>query len=504
MTLEDLAWAVEDVRSRLKPYATARAYDLGNHHLTFATDKFLNTFGALFREFADNLCDDVVDALSDRLQIVSWSSTLAANTDPADIDPEAPDAGADDLTKAVAEFWERSNGESRVGGVHRNGVREGDGFVIVQAGPDGKAQPWKQRPEQMAVRYSSEYPDQIDVAGKVWRQGKRFRATLYYPDGLVERYATKGMGSSGEMPQARAFKPLQAGDPDLVRIAGEGEDLTYADETGEGMPVFHYPNGECGEYGRSVVLKVLPLQDALNKSVADMLVAMEFHAYPQRWATGVQVEKNDDGSDKSPFAAGEGRLWRVGDKDAEFGQFDVAQMDGFLKVQDGFRLEIGRKGALPPHALNLQSSSSGTPPTGISLLVSEGRTIKWARDRQRDWGQTHRAMVAYGLVLEGHTGVTGKDLSLQWAPPETRDMKALLEEAAMKLDLGVSKRQVLLELGYSPEQVTKFLADQEAEGEEAELARQVLAGGRRQATQGDALGIVQGTQPAETGDTEAA
>lgn len=491
MTLTDLAWALEDVRKRAEPYALFRAYDRGDHRLLFATDKFLNAFGSLFREFADNMCDDVVDALTDRLQI----NGLASKDGAPEPDPENPDAppGVDALGEMAAEWWETVNGESRLGGVHRNGVREGDGFLLVQQGMDGVAQPWKQRPERMAVRYSQDTPDQIELAAKVWRDGKRWRANLFYPDGLVERYGTQGLSSNGAMPQFRAFRPLSAQDAHVMAAGAE----SYQDDSGEGMPVFHYPNGEVSEYGVSVVGKIIPMQDALNKSVADMLVAMEYHAYPQRWATGVQVEYNPvTGEERQPFEAGEGRVWRVGAKDAALGQFDPAGMEGFLKVQDSFRLEIGRKGSLAPHALNLQSQQ-GTPPTGISLLVTEGRTIKWAGDRQRDWGATDRRMAAYCLnMTTPGLGVDSRDLAVNWAPAATRDMLALLEELAGKVDLGLPKRQALIEAGYDAQDVDKWLADKANESETDRLVAETLAGGRVAVDARSARDLAEGLPPA--------
>lgn len=40
-------------------------YYSGRHPLAFASDRFRKTFGGLFREFADNWCELVVDAVAD-------------------------------------------------------------------------------------------------------------------------------------------------------------------------------------------------------------------------------------------------------------------------------------------------------------------------------------------------------------------------------------------------------------------------------------------------------
>jgi len=482
----DLDWALEDVRSRLPKYALYRAYDEGDHRLLFATEKYRNAFGDLFREFADNLCEDVVDGITNRLQIISWTSTDKA------------------LNALADEVWERNQGEARSGAVHRHGFREGDGFTIGQVDAQGRARSYKQNPTTMAVRYSTETPDEMDLAAKVWRDGGRYRVNLYYPDGRIEKYASRGLGADNGMPKAAAFKPLAQGDPALKDAD------SYVSEDLDGMPVFHYPNGELSGYGKSILRGVIPLQDALNKAVADMLVTMEGHAAPLRWARGIEVERDPvTGLEKDPFkkANTPGSVLRTGSKDALFGQFDASEMTGFLEVQDSFKIEIARKGYLPPYAITLRSGASNFP-SGISLLVAEGNTIKLAKDRQRDWGTEHRREMAYLLNLETPgLNATASDLDLEWAPPETRDEKALLESLVIKKDLGVPKRQILLEAGYSSDEVDEFLEEAEAMGEGDAAVLSVLQGGRGAVAPGaaqtlnGALGVPGGPQAPAPGQT---
>jgi hypothetical protein len=474
VSLADLAWAVEDVRRRIPGYRLAVDYDEGRHRLMFATDKYRNTFGDLFREFADNMMDDVLDSITDRLQIAGWTATQGG------------------LGEKATDLWTANRGDARAGGVHRNGFREGDGFFMVQEDQQGNVRFWKQKPHQMAVRYSEDSPDQIDVAAKVWRQGKRYLATLFYPDGVTERYATKGSSADGALPKVAAFRPLEG--RELAALDLE----SHVSADGEGMPVFHYPNGEVSDYGRSLVTKCIPLQDALNKSVTDMLVAMEFHAYPQRWATGVEVQRDPlTQAEVSPFKAGEGRVWRTANKEARMGQFEVAEMTGFLEVQDGFRLAIARKGRMPGSEVATRSNSGAGALSGLGLLVMEGRAIKLARDRQRDWGYQHREMMAYGLRLQGYRDATADNLNLEWAPPETRDEAAFWEMAAQKRALGVPLERILLEAGYPAEDVKKFLLEKGAEAEADQLARDFLTGGRQQGTNGQAATLGVPTPPVQ-------
>lgn len=468
----DLDWAIEDVRARLPRYSLYVDYDLGNHRLLFATEKYRNTFGDLFREFADNLCDDILDGISERMGIAAWSVP-----------------GDDKMTQAAQDLWTRTRGETRTGAIHRNAFREGDGFGMLQEDRTGIPRFYKQDPRLMAVRYDMDSPDQAEVGGKVWRdiKRKRYRANLYYPD-RVERYASKGLGADGGLPKAGAFALLSPGDPSLRDI--DGDAITVLDDGR--MPLYHYPNGEPSDYGRSLLVGVIPLQDALNKSIADMLVAMEYHAYPQRWATGVQVERDPiTGAEKSPFQAGEGRVWRVGDKEARLGQFDPAAMDGFLSVQDSLRIEIVRKGKLPPHSIHLAHERGVNNPSGVALLVAEGATVKLAKDRARDWGLVHREWMAHGLSVQFNTTLTAEDLQLDWVPPETRDEQALLEALTAKAGLKVPTEQLWLEMGYTQDEIDDWLGQQPALDEGQQAALQVLQGGRTVATVGQAATLNQ-------------
>lgn len=481
----DLDWALEDVRARLPRYTLFRQYDEGDHRLLFATEKYRNAFGDLFREFADNLCDDVVDGITDRLQIIAWSSQDRS------------------LNEVVDTIWDRNQGEARTGAVFRHGFREGDGFTIVQQDAQGRARSYKQHPTQMAVRYNPEAPDEMELAAKVWKAGKRYRVNLYYPD-RTERWASRGVGADGGLPKAAAFQLLRPGDPALR------DDQEAVDEHGDGIPVFHYPNGELSAYGKSILRGVIPLQDALNKAVADMLVTMEGHAAPLRWATGVQVERDPvTGEERDPFkrANEPGSILRTGNKDAAFGQFDASEMVGFLDVQDAFKIEIARKGYLPPHAITLRGGNAQAP-SGISLLVAEGRTIKLARDRQRDWGAEQRREMAYQARLElGTQDVTSEDLTLEWAPPETRDETALVETLLLKKELGVPERELLIEAGYSSDEVDVWLEDEEAQNDVQAAVVSVLQGGRQGVRPGDAqtlngaLGVPPGPVPPTGGQT---
>jgi hypothetical protein len=440
MPASDLQWAVNDLNNRSEAIALRRAYYEGRHRSTIPQGKTLaRELRELLDDLNDNLCDDIVDEPVNRLAILSWTGPGKAG-------------------KAATESWTRNRGDARSSDVHRNGWMAGDGFTIVQVDERGKARWYSQRPEQMAVRYSPEYPDAIEVAAKVWRVGKAWRLNLYYPpatdDGSpwVERYVTKGTNNDGSVPSPKAFQPIA----ETENADGTRTQAVEALE-GDRIPVFHYPADAIGCYGKAALSStVIGLQDVLNKSVVDMVVAMEGHALPDRWATGIQVEIDPATGQERPLQkTGRERLIRTGSKDAQFGQFQQAAMDSFLSTQDKYRLEIARKGYLPAYVVSIDAA--GNAPSGLSLLITEGRLTKRVKSAQRDWGQEWREQQAYMLRLEGLKDVTAEELEIAWAPAETRDETALLEALTLKMGLGLPKRQALIEAGYDEDDVDEWL-----------------------------------------------
>ena len=425
----DIVWAVEDVKRRAPAIQTRQAYREGHHRKVVEDPSALSpNLRVLLEDLADNLCDDVVDEPLDRLAIRAWTGKRATE---------------------ATEAWEANKGHARATSVFGDAWCAGDGWLIREAGSDGVQRFHVQNPAHMAVRYSLDNPDRAAVYAKVWPEGKAWRLNLYYGaddqgGARLERYATRGSSGGGGLPEARAFQPYET-------------DTVQATETAawDQPPVYHFPAGEVGRYGRSVLTNVIPLQDLLNKSIADMVVAMEDVALPQRVAIAVAAEYNDDGTER-PLRRRSRRaseMLRLGSAESRIDQFDGADLSQFLTVQEGYRQEIARKGYLPLSSVGLGDAA---PASGIAMLVAEGRQVKRVKRAARDWGYELRRLMADMLTASG-VPCAPEDLDLEWERPETRDETALWELAMVKRDLGVPIRQILLEGGYDAEDVDLWL-----------------------------------------------
>jgi hypothetical protein len=337
---------------------------------------------------------------------------------------------------------------TRAGEIHKEALKNGDAYVIVWPNAKGEAVLYPNRASSIAVTYDEDSPGRIVHAAKCWRDAdKRVRLNLFYPD-RIERYISR-TPSDGSMPDPSDL--LALGSP-ASNSRGPESSHSRTRDVGPAVvpnpfgvvPVFHFANNsDVGRLGRSELDAAIPVQDGLNKSVLDMLVAMEFAAYRQRWAAGIEIDYDANGKAIAPFKAGIDHLWVADSPDAKFGDFEAAQLDQFLKVKDGFRVDIASVTGTPLHYL-LQSR--GDFPSGESLKKAETRFLAKVRDRQGSFGQVWADVMEFALTIEGRP--TGTRLITEWEDPAPMSEREVLENILLKKQIGLPVEQALVEAGY--------------------------------------------------------
>lgn len=423
-------------------YAKAERYYGGDHDLAYASAKFANAFGSLFRTFAMNLCPAICDAVRDKLVVTEFGL----------------ENGDETLPDEAWKIWQANRMNVRSSEIHREALKSGDAYAIVWPDKDGKVTIYPNRAATCTVFYDEETPGRIAFAAKHWKTNdKRFRLNLYYPD-RVERYISKAKGDTytttiqdanqtssvvtSLLPDGNEFLPLD----------GDGGRAVIANPYGV-VPVFHFANNaEIGGLGISELKDAIPVQDALNKSVLDMLVAMEFAAFRQRWITGIDVEYNDDGTAKSPFVPGADRIWMSESTEAKFGDFESANLEQFLKVKESFRVDMACVTGTP---LYYFIQTGGNFPSGESLKKSETRFVNKVRNRQETFGEVWADVMAFALQIENK----GNDirLSVEWEDPSPMSESEELDNLIKKQTIGVTEEQLLMEAGYGAEDIAKML-----------------------------------------------
>lgn len=205
--------------------------------------------------------------------------------------------------------------------------------------------------------------------------------------------------------------------------------------------------------GTSFVADVLDLSDALAKVLGDAMTTSEYFARPRRWATGLEIEEDDDGNPVDPF--GEGRLMQSESPETKFGQLPSVGLDGYSDLVAVLTQQAGSLLGLPAHYLGLHGDQ---PPNAESVRASEAQLVSTAYAEQRqldpDWARVAGLLVAVAqpaepLDLDSHRPV--------WASPEVRTPAQAADSATKLHGIGVPLRELLTDpLGYSPEDAERI------------------------------------------------
>ncbi len=476
--------ALTNLRLNAARVARAERYYDGRHDLAFATEKFQNAFGSLFREFALNLCPVICDAVRDKLRVTGFSTEDMGTGGNATVMERASKASTLVNTRVSAfnagsetrHIWNANRMHTRAGEVHKEALICGDAYMIVWPDDAGRAVLYPNRSANVTVVYHDDAPGRIRWAAKYWRTTDKFaRLNLFYPD-RIEKYISR-QHVEGTLPDASDLVPLgERTTPPAKRDLPSFWHTKRASVVGDAhndvrrgvsevpnpygiVPVFNLANNaELGQLGRSELTAAIPVQDGLNKAVLDMLVAMEFSAYRQRWAAGIEIEYDADGKPVAPFTAGIDHLWISENPNARFGDFEASMLDQFLKVKDSFRVDMAAVSGTP---LDYFMQDSGGFPSGESLRKSETRFLAKVRDRQESFGQVWADVMAFALMIEGR----GHDVSLitEWEDPAPVGERELLDNIILKKQIGLPVEQALLEAGYGEADVKKMTATENTE-----------------------------------------
>src|ERR1043166_7627803 len=202
---KDIEQAITKLRLNAERYAKAERYYNGQHDLAFATEKFQNTFGTLFREFALNLCPVICDAVKDKLRVVGFSVD-AVSEPPASVGgknqsmgsthtnghnavsaaasvPPAHAGGSDLIGAAARRIWQRGRLALRAGEVDKESLLCGGAYMLIWPNLRGEAVFYPNKAANITICADEASPGSIGWAAKVWRTAdKHIRLKIFYPD----------------------------------------------------------------------------------------------------------------------------------------------------------------------------------------------------------------------------------------------------------------------------------------------------------------------------------
>lgn len=439
--MSDLTKAFAAIQAKQENYSALWDYYSGMQPLRYSTERLREIFHDISAHFSQNWCSVVVDSVLDRLVLSDIQVT-----------------GDDAMTARLSELWSELELGLDADDIHQGTLVAGEGVVIAwKEPPDDEIQSFYNDARNVHIEYDPSNPRQMLWAAKRWiDEAERYRMVLYYPDRL-EYYV-----STEKATQISAGTGLQPADP------------PSAPNPFKQIPVFHFRRERRDI--RSEFDNAIPIQDAINKLFADMMVAAEFGAFKQRYV----ISQSDPGNLKNapnmnwwlPSGDGAGQATSVG-------EFSAAELSIYLEAMDKLSASIAIITRTPKHYFFAQ----GGDPSGEALNAMEAPLVKKTKRYIARFIPAWKSLASFLLALDGHN-VPPENIEPIYEPPETIQPRLTAEidkfnvdARKVSIDSGIPLVTVLRDEGWSEEKVAALLADkaEEQARSTAGLAQALLA-----------------------------
>lgn len=454
--MSDLEKAFGALQAKQTDYTLEFQYYEGEQPLSYMnSSRLAKIFEGLSRYFVQNWCAVVIDAVRDRINLQT-------------IDVKG--AGA----SKWRELWEGSKLELQSDDVHEAELVTGEAFVICWPNDEGVMEAYYNDPRMAHLFYDAEFPLKKSFGAKWWEaDDETMRLTLYYEDRL-ERYASKKKFDS--VHDAKALTLLE----------------TVNNPYGE-IPVFHFRKARTP---RSDLKNAIPIQDSVNKLVADMMVAAEFGAFKQRYVISnaeIQGKLKNSPDEIWDLPAGDGMSQQT-----QAGQFDATPLSNYLEGIEKQVVAISSITRTPKHYF----FQTGSNISGEALIAMEAPLNKKAQDRIDRYKPEWRDVTLFMLKHSGVEGVRAEDVTVQFDKPETIQPRTQAETRQMNTTAGIPLETQLREEGKSEKEIQQVMKDVEKQKtRDADLATAYLNQARRNFDQGNQSSVT--SDQSATGDGNA-
>lgn len=409
---------IQKIDTDAEKYSRLDAYYRGNSPLSFLSPEAREALGQRFGTMGSNLCRLAVTSLAERLRVTGFTLDGA----PAD---------------GLWADWIRNDLDQVAGTAHREALILGSAFVIVWADAQGKPSISVESARQVAV-IRDPGTRKIVAGVKRWETKTTTEAVLYEAD-KITRYRANHLGAVGSAMAVVETLENPLGIPPIV-------ELKNSDRLLDG--------------GVSELTDMLPLQDALNKLLTDMLVGSEYYARPRRWASGVELEETEEVDSEgnltgevvvdNPYSDGN-RMMVSEDPASKFGQLPAADLASYKSAILVVVEQMQAVAGLPAHYVGITSNS---PPSADGLRAAEASLTARAEQRQQVFGRAWEEVAKLAHAVS--TGLDPEQASVRvtWADPATRSLAQEADAVVKLFQTGLLPASyALARLGYSDDEV---------------------------------------------------
>ena len=472
-------------------YETLEAYYNGRHpSAAFSSVAFQQWFGTQLRGFADNWMRLIVSTTNNRLHVQGFRVGDSGDTSAVD--------------KLAWRIWKANKlaPGSRI--AHRDAMRFGSAFTLIDPltlRPGGLPTVTVESPLQViGSRAAADRWCLLDAIKKWVGDDGYLRLNYYTPD-VVFKYRAASAVS--------AYLPNQ---PDRVL-----QQTTWmrVDEVANPLgvvpivPIENEPDLLLG--GLSDLEDMIPLNDALNKTVRDMLVASEYQAFQQRYVTGVEVPKDPVTGQpltehQAQLKASQSRVWMFPGANVKVGQLDQINLGPYIEAIDMFIHHLSMVTQTPAYMLVGKMANLSADAIRAAELGFVGKLHGKQTDFGVSWEQTTcyalQALATGDATDEQHAAAEAAQDGVEtiWRSAAAHSGSILSNELTQMVALGMPQQVAWERYGASPEEVELWLALNEANPQLAEhlaaaAAASGLPGGSTSPLPGGSLTAPAGTAP---------
>lgn len=322
--------------------------------------------------------------------------------------------------------WQANRMDARQHGVHRAALKYGIGYNVVLPGkPVPVITPMS--PRRMTAFYA-------DPANDEW------------PIYAIEVTSERIKADDGRLTTRRLIRLYD--ETATWRFTGDadGRTVKYVSQEDHDLgvcPVVRYLNELNLDEDEAVAGEVEPLielQDQINSTTFNLLMAQQYSAFRQRWVTGMAPVQDAKGNVIEPFQVGVNRLLQAEDADTKFGEFGETSLEGYLRSREESIREMATISQTPPYYLLGQMANLSAE----SLVAARDGLDRKVDERKSSFGEAHEQTLRLaGLAAGDTTAWTDDSAQVVWRDTSSRALAATVD-ALGKLSqmLGVPSQEL--------------------------------------------------------------
>jgi hypothetical protein len=376
------------------------------------------TFRTLLDEAGASWCELVVNAVAERMTVTGFRFGSDAD---------------DELAWAI---WQANSMDADHELVHTDALVTGSSFVLVAPDDDNPTgvSVTVESPQEACVLYRPGNRRKRIAGFKRWTEdnGQTTTDVLILPDQIVTWY-----------PNARG--------PEIERNAGD-------------TMIEIVPQPRTRQWPRSELAPAIPFQDRICTTIFNRLVATDYGAFRQIWATGIKIArevvktKAEDGTEgqavrvQRPFDIGANRLLTNESPDGRFGSIEESSLAGYLSSVEQDVEHLAAVTQTPPTYLlgrmvNLSAEA---------ITAAEAGLVAKVRRRSLHVGEGWEEVERTALGLVGSPAAANFGAEVIWADFETRSLAQLTDSLVKMRTLGVPLEALWERYGATQEEIDRW------------------------------------------------